>query len=183
MTIGAPKYFAIEAYHEPSGPQWGGFGRMAIDIQGVRLGDIREYHCSLFHAVDRFRQVYPRIESLWAESFDGLSDVEIFALIDTRYTGEPCEEDYSPCDFLTNSGEQFDDAKTFIVCRPDGHVHILYQLRDGTIGSASCSASSFREVAEAFVCWFDEQVCTTAPPFFPINPFDLNERVPDNQNG
>ena len=170
MIFGQPSDFAIEAYHEPSGLQWAGFGRMAIDIHGVRIGDIRENHCSLFHAVDRFRQVYPCIESLWAESFDGLSDVEIFALIDRRYTGEPCQEDYSLCDFLTNTGEQFDDVKTFIVCRPGGHVHILYQLRDGTIGSASCSVSSFREVAEAFVRWFDEQVRTTAPPYFPVEP-------------
>ena len=43
MTFGDSKDFAIEAYHEPSGPQWGGFGRMAIDIQGVRIGDIRVY--------------------------------------------------------------------------------------------------------------------------------------------
>ena len=163
MIFGKPADFAIEAYHEPSGPEWAGFGRMAIDIQGFRLGDIRETHCSLFAAVNRFR-LYPEIESLWAEAFDGLSDVEVFALIDTRYTGEPCEEDYSPCDFLTNSGEQFDDAKTFIICRPSGRVHILYQLRDGKIGSASCSASSFRKVAKDFVCWFDEQVRTIAPP-------------------
>src|SRR5688572_26437867 len=126
MIFGESSEFAIEAYHE-----WAGFGRMAIDIQGVRLGDIRENHCSLFFAVNRFR-LYREIESLWAESFDGLSDVEIFALIDTHYTGEPCEESYTPCDFLTNTGEQFDDAKTFIVCRPGGRVHILYQLRDGT---------------------------------------------------
>ena len=166
MIFGNPKDFAIEVYHEPSGPQWGGFGRMAIDIQGVRLGDIRENHCSLFHAADRFREVYPQIEKFWAESFDGRSDVEIYALIDTRYTGEACEENCSTFDFLTGTGEQFDDAKTFIVCRPDGRVHILYQLRDSTIGSASCSTSSFLEVAEAFVCWFDEQVRTTAPPLF-----------------
>ena len=183
MTFGDPKDFAIEAYHEPSGPRWAGFGRMAIDIQGVRLGYIRENHCSLFDAVNRFRQVFHRIESFWDESFDGKSVAEIFALIDTYYTGAPCEEDYSYCDFLTNTGEQFDDAKTFIVCRPDGFVHILFQLRDGTIGSASCSVSSFCMVAEAFVCWFDEQVRTTAPPFFPINPFNLNERAPDEENG
>ena len=112
MNLGQPSDFAIEAYHEPSGPQWAGFGRMAIDIHGVRLGDIRENHCSLFHAVDRFRQVFPSIESLWDESFGGLSCPEIFNLIDrARYTSDPsdCEVDYSPFDFLTNTGEQFDD--------------------------------------------------------------------------
>lgn len=172
MIFGQPADFAIEAYHEPSGPQWAGFGRMVIYIHGVRLGNICEYHCSLFHAVDCFRQVYPRIESLWAESFDRLSDVEIFDLINTRYTGELCEEDYSPFDFLTNTGESFDGTKTFIVCRPGGHLHILYRLRDDTMGSASCSASTFREVAEAFVCWFEEQVRTFGPPYFPV------ERLP-----
>ena len=186
MTFGDPKEFAIEAYHEPYGPQWGGFGRMALDIQGVRLGDIRENHCSLFHATDRFRELYPVIETLWDESFNGLSDAEIFGLIDrARYTGEPAEHgpDYQPFDFLTNAGEQFDDAKAFIVCRPDRRVYILYQLRDDTFGSASCSAQTFRSVANAYVHWFDEQVRATAPPFFPINPLNPNEKVPDNWNG
>jgi hypothetical protein len=183
MTFGDPKDFAIEAYHEPYGPTWGGFGRMAIDIQGVRLGNIRENHCSLFDAVERFRRKCSYIEDLWTDSFDGLSDVEIFALVNTYYTGEPSDHDYSICDFLTNSGEQFDGVKTFIICSPDHHVRILYQLRDGTIGSASCSATSFSGVAEAFIRWFDEQVRTTAPPFFPINPFDLNEKVPDETDG
>ena len=170
MTFGDPEEFAIEAHHEPSGPEWAGFGRMAIDIQGVRIGNIREAHCSLFHAVTRFQQVCSGIESLWSESFEGLSDAEVFGLIDTRYSGDPCEEDFSRCDFLTNTGEPFDDAKVFIVCRPCGDVQILYRVGNGPIGSGSCSASSFPEIAEAFVGWFDEQVRTTAPPFFPVNP-------------
>jgi hypothetical protein len=173
MTFGQPSDFAIEAYHEPSGPQWAGFGRMAIDVQGVRLGDIRENHCSLFHAVDCFRQAFAVIERLWDESFASLSDAEIFGLIDhALYIGEPTGSGpaYSRFDFLTNTGEQFDDAKTFIICRPEGRVHILYQLRDGTFGAASCSVSSFREVAESFVRWFDEQVRTIAPPYFPVEP-------------
>jgi hypothetical protein len=146
---------------------------MAIDIDGIRLGDIRENHCSLFHAVGRFREVCPRIENLWDESFDGLSDAEIFAVIDYAcYKGDPsdCEVDYTPFDFLTNTGEQFDDAKTFIVCRPVGHVHVLYQLRDGRIGSASCSPDSFRRAAEPFIRWFDEQVRSTAPPYYHVEP-------------
>jgi hypothetical protein len=173
MIFGHPLDFAIEAYHEPSGPQWAGFGRMAIDVYGVRLGDIHENHCSLFHAVDRFRQVHPNIESFWDESFSGLSDAEIFSRIDrARYTGEPsdCDVDYSPFDFLTNTGEQFDGTKTFIVCCPEARVHILYQLRDGTLGSASCPVESFRAVAESFVRWFEEQVRTIAPAFFPHQP-------------
>ena len=171
MIFGDRSHFSIEVYHEPSGPEWAGFGRMAFDIEGVRFGDIHENHCSLFHAVDRIRDVYPKIESLWDKSFETMSDREIFDVIDHAcYTGEPAdyEVDYWQFNFLTGVGEQFDDAKTFIVCRLDGRVHILYQLRDDTIGSCSCSADVFRKVAEAFVCWFDEQVRTVGPPYFPV---------------
>ena len=181
MTFGQPTDFAIEAYHEPYGPEYGGFGRMCIHIQGVQLGDIRENHCSLFDATDQFRQRYPSIETFWDESFAGLTDAEIFATLDhALYLGEESGwERYGRFDFLTNSGEQFDDSKTFIICRPEGRVHILYQLRDDTLGSGSCSAQTFRSVAEAYLPWFDGQVRNTAPPFFPINPLDLSEVVPE----
>lgn len=186
MTFGDPKDFAIEAYHEPYGPEYGGFGRMCIHIQGVTLGDIRDNHCSLFHATDRVREVAADFESLWHDSFAGLSDSEVFALIDREiYTGEASdgEPGYSACDFLTNAGEMFDGTKTFIIFRPPDRIHILFRLRDDTFGSASCGAPTFRRVADAYVRWFEEQVRTTAPPFFPISPFDLNEKVPDDQNG
>jgi len=172
MIFGLPSDFAIEAYHEPSGPQWAGFGRMAIDIQGFRLGDIRENHCSLFHAADRFRELHSTVTTLWDESFAGLSNSEIFGLFDHAcYTGDPAAggPGFSSFDFLTNTGEHFDDVKTFIVCRPEGRVHILYQLRDGTLGSESCPVESFRTVAESFVRWLDEQVRTIAPPVAPID--------------
>ncbi len=186
MTFGDTKDFAIEAYHEPSGPQWGGCGRLCIHIRGTRLGNIRDNHCSLFHATDRFRELSGVVASLRDESFTGLSTHEIFAIIDRElYTGELSDNrsSYTAFDFLTNTGEMFDATKTFIVCNPDGHVHILYQLRDDLFGSGSCSVSTFRRIADAYVAWFDEQVRTTAPPFFPINPFDPNETVSDNQNG
>ena len=175
MTFGNPKDFAIEAYHEPSGSEWGGYGRLCIHIEGARLGNIRDNHCSLFHVADRFRALPSIIETLWGEAFVGVSDAEVFGLIDRAQSWEPF-------DFLTNTGEMFNGTKTFIVCRPDGRVQILYWLRNDTFGSGSCSTQSFRIVAAAFVSWFDEQVRTTAPPFFPINPFDLNEKVPDNQD-
>jgi hypothetical protein len=182
MTFGYPTDFAIEAYHEPSGPEWGGFGRMCIDIQGVRLGDIRENHCSLYDATDRLRTAYPIIDSFWDASFLGLSDAEIFfALEQALYLSNPSDwERFGRFDFLTNTGEQFDGFKTYLVCRPGGRVHILYdRFKDDGIGSASCSAMTFRRVASSYVDWFDEQVRNTVPPFFPINPFDLSETVPD----
>ena len=74
MIFGDPHDFAIEAYHEPSGPQYSGFGRMCLHIQGVSLGNIRDNHCSLFHATDRLREVAADVESLWNDDFMGLSD-------------------------------------------------------------------------------------------------------------
>ena len=199
MIFGQQTDFAIEAYHEPYGPQYGGYGRMCIHIQGTVIGDIRENHCSLFNAVRRFRELLNNVETLWDKRFEALSDAEIFCSLDRALyqdQGQSLEKmnadwkELGRYDFLTGIGEGFDDAKTFIICRPGGFVHILYQLhklrgpyqhlQEDAFGSVLCRAESFRNVTETFVQWFDEQVRTTAPPFFPINPFDLNETVPDD---
>ena len=185
MTFGDPKDFAIEAYHEPSGLRWGGCGRMCIYIQGVCLGDIRDNHCSLSQATNRIRKVAADFESLSDASFSALSDEEVFALIDREiYAGEASESkpSYAACDFLTNAGEMFDGTKTFIIFRPPDRVHIFFRLGDDSFGSGSCSVQTYRGVADAYASWFEEQVRATAPPFFPINPFDLNEKVPDDWN-
>jgi len=184
MIFGEPTDFAIEAYHEPYGPEWSGFGRISIVIQGLRLGDIRENHCSLFHAVSQIRDVYPAIESFWDESFTGLSDAEIYAAVehDYRVADNSDWERLGRYYFLTFAGEPFDGFNIMVVCPPGEHVRILYSLPDDTFGAASCSVHSFKQVAESFVLWFDEQVRTTAPPYFPINPLDLNETVPNTRD-
>ena len=66
---------------------------------------------------------------------------------------------------------------SFIACSPDGTVRIMYLLKDETFGAGCCSAKTFRTVVPAYVNWFDSQVRAR---FFPINPFDLNEKVPEN---
>ncbi len=163
MTFGDPNDFAIEAYHEPPGPEWKGkgFGELCIHLQGTPLGDIDEEHCSLFHATIRFRELANTIDSLWDESFSGLSDAEIFELLDRElYADEPSENSrrYQRFNFLTNTGKMFAQWKTFIVCAPTGRVHILCQVRDGTSASGSCDVRTFQAVAEAYVRWFDEHV-------------------------
>jgi len=186
MIFGDPKDFAIEAYHEPSGPEWGGCGRLCFHIQGVSVGDIRDNHCSLFAVTDRFRRFSAGIENLWDECFAGLSDAEVFQLINRDlYSDDPPSDlgsDFLPYDFLTNSAEMFDLTTTFLFCDPIGLVHILYRLQDDQFGSGTCSVQTFRTVSDSYIRWFDEQVRTVAPPFFPINPFDLNEKVPDDWN-
>lgn len=190
MIFGQTTNFAIEAYHEPSGPEWGGFGRMCIHIQGMVIGDLRENHCSLFHATSRFSELRTIIETLWEPSFVGRSDVEIFDLLnralyqDYGQSSEQMAADWECLGeyvFLTNTSEQFDDSNTFIICRPEDIVTIIWRLRDNTINSASCRVESFRNVSEAYVQWFDEQVTKTAPPFFPINPLNPDELASDNR--
>jgi hypothetical protein len=186
MTFGDPKEFAIEAYHEPSGPEWGGFGRLCIHVTGICIGNIRDHHCSLFHATDRFRELIQNADTLWDGSFAGLSNADIFDMIERElYIGEASVTgpSFSRFDFLTNRGEMFDGTTTFIFGSPDGRVHVLCEYRDGTFRSASCGVQAFCCAAQDYVRWFDEQVRTVAPPFFPINPFDPSESVPGNRNG
>ena len=186
MIFGEESDFAIEAYHEPSGPKWGGCGRLCLHLKGVSIGDIRDNHCSLFAVTDRFREVSGQLEGFWAECFAGLSDSEVFRLIDDAIYSDASQTEiginFPKFDFLTNAAEMFDGTKTFIVCDPNGLVRILYELRDDVFRSGSCTIQTFRRVAEAYIHWFDEQVRNTAPPYFPINPFDLNERVPEDWN-
>jgi hypothetical protein len=122
MTFGGPTDFAIEVYHEPSGPNYGGFGRMCIHVQGTQIGDIRENHCSLWGSTNRFRELLDHIETLWSDDFTGLSDIEIFGVLDRALYqdhGQSLEqmnadlERLGRYDFLTNTGEQFDGSKTF----------------------------------------------------------------------
>ncbi|MEO6184380.1 MAG: hypothetical protein ABIP71_15005 [Verrucomicrobiota bacterium] len=176
MLFGNPADFAIEAYHEPSGSSWTGFGRMCIYAKKIRLGHIDENHCSLFHAADRLREAVNEIKILWDESFNGLSDKETFDFLDrvlylnSERSPESIQADwerFGRFNFLTNTGEQFDDSKTFIACR-NGLVHVFYQLRNNKFGSVSFSVKSFHDAIEPFLYWFDTQVVTIAPPFFPI---------------
>lgn len=169
MIFGNPQDFAIEVYHESSGPQWRGFGRLCLYIQGKRLGDIANDHCSLWHVTDRFRELSnPSLETqcgsalevLWDESFAGLSEREIFALVNQAvYTGESSADParFYRFDFLTNTGEMFNGVKTFITCRPDGRVFILYEFGDGTFGSGSSRIEVYRAITDSFIRWFDEE--------------------------
>ncbi|HXE43023.1 MAG TPA: hypothetical protein VN516_08365, partial [Candidatus Baltobacteraceae bacterium] len=118
MIFGDAHNFAIEAFHEPSGPEWHGFGRLCLHIQGIQIGDIHDKHCSLFNITRRFRELIDNIHLLWDSEFAGLSDTEIFAIVDRElYIGDPTENrsQYTAFDFLTNDGEMLNGVKTFIL--------------------------------------------------------------------
>ena len=202
MIFGNPNTFAIEVYHEPSGPRWAGFGRMCIHIEGNAVGDIRDNHCSLYHATSRFRelagfplsqwetkeQIFARqsIDSLWHDSFNGISEAKIFDLIDRAlYVGDWDDSNpaYRNFDFLTNTGEMFDRTKTFIYLRPDGNVRFLCRMNDDSKIFAGCGLHKFQTAAKSYVSWFAKQIINVQPPYFPINPFDLTEVAPPEDNG
>ena len=166
MLFGDRAQFAIEAHHEPQGPSWLGFGRMALHFGHVTLGDLSEEHCSLHDAAGRIREISGRIRTTWLPEFRGHSDAEIFALIDRELyvdygqaeaNTKSAQKRYGRFEFLTNAGGQFDDVKTFIYCDPESLVHVLYEDRSGKVGSVTCSADSFESVSRAFLQWFDAE--------------------------
>ena len=161
MLFGHKDSFAIEAYYEPSGPQWAGFGRMCLLVANQCLGDIQEKHCSLFDTVDRFRARLIKTESLWHKSFSTLSDKDIFAVIDNAIYINGINElglNYHPYDFLTNAGEHFNNYKIFLICRPVGQVTFIYRLPDDTVASACCDITYFQGTVRSFIDWFDGQL-------------------------
>jgi hypothetical protein len=183
MIFGNPHEFAIEAYHEPSGPRWAGCGRMCIHVAGATIGNIRDNHCSLYHATDRFRTLSRTVDNLWIDLFAGLEDLEVFGLIDRAlYVGDDGYDypNLTEFDFLTNTGEMFNGTKTFLFTPRNHQVHVLCRFRDDSFRAGLCPVESFRRASNEFVCWFDEQVRTVGPPYFPINPFNLSETVLDS---
>ena len=183
MIFGNPNEFAIESYHEPSGAQWGGFGRLCIYVNGNAIGDIRDNHCSLFAVTNRFRGLSTGIEGLWSDQFTGLTKDQIFHLIDdVLYTGSDHQigTNFGRFDFLTNTGEMFNDTKTFLYCESGSFVHLLYRVNEGVPQSGACDIELFISTVNECVRWFDRQVEEICPPYHPVNPFDQPEQLPDD---
>lgn len=157
MLFGNTDSISIEIHHEPEGPEWIGFGRMCIYIQGLVLGDITEDHCSLFHAVERIYEVSLQLDDLWDDRFIGHTPEEIFSWIDAViYSGDivDCQDRTERFDFLTNTGEQFDGCKSFVYCEPMGKVYVPFRNNYGTLFEPSCEKTEFRTVAGKLQHWF-----------------------------
>ena len=157
MIFGNPATFAVEIYHEPHGPGSKGFGRMCLHLQGLVLGRSDEQNCSLFHAVARITEISAGLSSQWDERFAGHSDEEVFSWIDAvLYTGEieGPDDELQRFDFLTNTGEQFDNYKSFVFCLPEGEVCMPFSGPDGVVRTARVRAEEFRKVASELERWF-----------------------------
>ena len=160
MLFGDPATFAVEIHCEPVEPRSRGFGRMCIFVGGMRLGNLDEEHCSLFHAVDRIAEVASTLPGLWDERFSCCEPEAIFAYLDRALydAGQPPLENLHRFDFLTNTGEQFDHEKSFVYTQPDGNVRVLLQRGEAPVTSAVCRSSEFKQVAAELVVWFRNQV-------------------------
>jgi hypothetical protein len=160
MIFGHPETFAVEIYHEPRSSESKGLGRMCLRLQGLVLGKPDEEDCSLFHAVERITEVSASLGTQWDERFAGHSAEEVFAWIDAvLYTGEidGPENELWKFDFLTNTGEQFDNFKSFVYCAPSGEVYIPFYGPDGVVRTPRCTAEEFRRVALELEQWFKSE--------------------------
>jgi hypothetical protein len=144
MLFGTTETFAIEAMTEPElvapSAVW---GRLQIWCEGCPIGDYTDPYCGLYSSYCGFKEIVSELSTLWREEFNGLSDMDLWNLLDGLLYGyhgdveleddnrslEKCQCDarvYSRFDFLTNWGEQFDrGGKSFIFYAPEGEVRIL----------------------------------------------------------
>jgi hypothetical protein len=168
MTFGDPTIYAIEAYNErlPGFSAQGLWGRICIHVQGVAFGDVTEEHCCLDHTFEALHNLATSVDRLWDKAFDGLTDYEIFDVLDTamyRDVGQSLDamqmdwSRYAHFNFLTNWGEQFDGApKAFILRSPSG-IQVLWRDASGTQQSLGISIDSFTRVTHDAHEWYKEQ--------------------------
>lgn len=181
MIFGDRDDFAIEAGTEPHlKPPSAVWGHMRIWCCGVPLGDIEELHCALYGAYCEFCDLLSpvhgemKIDRLWAEELIGLDGVAAWNHLDGLLYGyhgdvelpddrtvEECQRDWvmwGRFSFLTNTGEQFDGYKAFIMRPPGCPVRILSRrLPEGMGRSVEVSRDGFIAAAMAFTKWFEAQ--------------------------
>jgi len=148
---------------------------MCLHTSNKTIGDIFENHCSLHDAIARITTSASNIDSLWHDEFQGKDDQEIFKILDEYlYIGDhalwPC---YGHFDFLTNSGEQFDDTKTFLYRSPlTDQLHLLYQCSSEPPASSSFPTNSFLESANGLKHWFQHEISKPPARLYPVDPFE-----------
>jgi len=143
MLLGRKSDFAVECYHEPNYPNEHGwvFGRMCVWVQGSPLGDLDEPACMLNVTEGHVQDCLDRLDELWDEAVDGLSDSDAFQFLDSALYADddrPNQQVYeeavrfSKFDFLTNWGESFNGTKAFLL-RSGADFRILYRLPSGSL--------------------------------------------------
>jgi hypothetical protein len=151
------------------------WGRLRLWCMGFPLGDIDEPHCGL-GALRGLEDISKNTEPLWLDEFDGLTDYELFELLDYKIYGVVCNEikdddrtdaevkldarKYDKFDFLTNWGEMFDHTgKCFIFKIANNKLKILHRPLGFGLSTISlyCSLDTYRKVTAEANAWFDNQ--------------------------
>jgi hypothetical protein len=181
MLFGDPQDFAIEAMIEPElKPPSSVWGRMCIHVSSTVLGDFDDQHCGLYGAYAEFKWLAANCDQLWDASFEGLTPKQIHRKVrhaiydDDDRTDDQVRIDtqrYSKFDFLTNTGEQFDDYSSVIVSADSATLLILHEPYARLSSKrrlpvdfliANCSIPGFITASTAFIQWFDKEAVRLA---------------------
>lgn len=172
MRFGNPSTFAIDVMTDPHltvpSAVW---GRMCIRLPEATIGDYADELCALFPVYRQLSILVESLESRWDEAFQDCSDEQVFQkLYEVLWQGGSSDAEagrglnhFEKFYFLdSQSGEQFNGYFSFLVCRPNGTVTILYQLRDyqhnnGPQGAATIDQTEFCDTVKQFLNWFDSE--------------------------
>ncbi len=176
MLFGSTDSFAIEAMIEPKLLQPSAvWGRMRVWFEGRPFGDYSEEHCALYPAYASFKELDEKLDTLWHPSFDGLTDAEIYDLLDGLLFGwngtvelddnrslAQCQADakiFGRFSFLTNWGEQFDQSgKSFIICPSNGVAKLLNRSApEGAVEALVVSSTDIHYSIGEFGCWYEQE--------------------------
>lgn len=170
MLIGDRSIFAIECHHEPlPSPAQRVFGRMCIWSCGQRMGDLEEPACMLNVTEGHLQSVLARLDSLHDPALDGLNPDEAFRrldnalYLDTGQSTEQVAEDarrFFRFDFLTNGGESFDHAKSFLVNLGES-VRLIFRDEADRLHSGDIPRGVFTEVIKEFLDWIADEGART----------------------
>jgi hypothetical protein len=182
VIFGNREEFAVEAIVEP-GPEFGPVqgrnivGRLRVWIGGNEVGRIQEPACWLGPPCDDLVEMRDRLQTLWEDSFDGLSADETFDRLDYLCFGarrgqslrEAWTEEqwtavieegrgYHRFVFLLNSSEAFDGWKAFLL-RPTSHSLQALVSREPfhVVVATIFPVAIFTDAVTAFASWLSVQ--------------------------
>jgi len=166
MLIGEKETFAIECYRDPRQSESSRyvFGRMCLWVAGNRLGDIDCPACILNVTEAHLQALLHRLDTLDDPEVCKLGDRAAFDFLDQRLYGDDERsieqiradaERFRKFDLLTNGGESFDRAKSFIIGDADG-LRIVFQDNPPGCMSARIDRSGFIATIRDFLAWVAE---------------------------
>jgi len=176
MIFGNKSEYAIEVYHKPlDNSSFYMTGRMCIHLFDKSFGRIYEEDCALavyyMTLVDKINNI-----NILKNDFNLDNDYSVFEYLDDKlYVGsiERTMEQihnyydlYGKFDFMTGTGETFDDSKSFIYLDKNEIVHIIYQksiynydtkiFKDEDIICNEIDKEIFIKVTKEFIKWYEE---------------------------